>query len=50
MRGLWSPEEVAKLRRCMEESTDIQEHGYGRSDGMGAQSKVGREVRRITWP
>ena len=44
MRGLWDPEEVGRMRRCMEESEDIRRHAYGRSDGMGAESKVGSRV------
>ena len=54
VRKLWDQEEVTmkanmtkiekykvdKLRQCMEESTDIRKHAYGRSDGQGAQSKV----------
>ena len=36
----WKEFKVDKLRQCMEESTDIRKHAYGRSDGQGAQSKV----------
>ena len=40
-------EEVAKMRKCMEESEDIRQHAYGRSDGMGAVSKVSGRVRDV---
>ena len=47
VRGLWDMEEVAKMRKCMEESEDIRQHAYGRSDGMGAVSKVSGRVRDV---
>ena len=47
VRGLWDVEEVAKLRKCMEESEDIRQHAYGRSDGMGAVSKVSGRFKDV---
>ena len=40
VRNLLDQNEVAKLKECLESSEDIQEHAYGRSDGMGASSKL----------
>ena len=40
VKKLLDPDEVTKLRHCLEASQDIQDHAYGRSDGMGAASKL----------
>jgi len=40
VRGLLSQDEVKNVKKCMEESKDIQAHAYGRSDGQGAKSKM----------
>ena len=40
MRNLLSSEEVSKLRTCLESSSDIQSHAYGRNDSQGRQSKL----------
>ena len=40
VRNLFTPDEVAKLKRYMEESQEIQNKSYGRSDGKGRRTKV----------
>merc|ERR1711892_479840 len=40
VRGLFDAVEVGKLKKCMEESKDIQSHAYGRTDGKGTTSKL----------
>jgi len=40
VKKLFAGQEVDKLKRCMEESKDIQKHAYGRSDGQGAFSRM----------
>ena len=40
VHNLLDHNEVTKLRECLEASEDIQKHAYGRSDGMGAASKL----------
>ena len=40
VRNLFTPDEVAKLKRYMEESREMQSKSYGRSDGKGRRTKV----------
>jgi len=40
VRNLFTPDEVAKLKRYMEESREMQNKSYGRSDGKGRRTKV----------
>ena len=40
VKNLLSKDEVAKLKRFMEENRDIQQKAYERSDGQGRYSKL----------
>ena len=40
VRNLLNSEEVLKLRTYMEQSKEIQNHSYGREDGMGRKSNL----------
>ena len=40
VRGLLVPDEVSSLKKCLENSPDIQDHSYARADGLGSKSKL----------
>ena len=40
VRNLLNSEEVLKLKTHMEQSKEIQNHSYGREDGMGRKSNL----------